>query len=36
MYDGKILELRNKMIELQELLPPIDYDKLLGGEYKMQ
>ena len=36
MYEGKILEFRNKMIELQELLPPIDYDKLLGGEYKMQ
>jgi len=36
MYDEKILELRKEMIELQETLPPIDYDELLSGEYKMQ
>jgi len=24
------------MVELQEYLPPIDYDALLSGEYKMQ
>jgi len=36
MYEEKILEFRNKMIALQEDLPPIDYDELLGGEYKMQ
>ena len=36
MYDDKVLELRKKMVELQEYLPPIDYDALLSGEYKMQ
>ena len=36
MYDDKVLDLRKKMVELQEYLPPIDYDALLSGEYKMQ
>merc|ERR1712127_118537 len=36
MYEKKVRQLREQMVELQEYLPPIDYDALLSGEYKMQ
>ena len=36
MYNEKIQKIREAMLEIQGDLPPIDYDELLSGEYRMQ
>ena len=34
-YDKMVHDLRKKLAELQEYLPPMDQDAYLDGEYKM-